>query len=85
MLSAAGGNYKTGTLVRERELASINPHIRDPEIYTDAKVRLREFISPTTGRILQTEIAIDDAPPLWDVRIGTAAAGSESNVPGIGG
>jgi N-methylhydantoinase B len=70
VLSAAGGNYKTGSLVRERELHDINPHIRNPEIYTDSKVRLREFISPSTGRILQTEIAIDDAPPLWDVRIG---------------
>jgi hypothetical protein len=58
--------------VRDLPLSEGNPQVRDPAIYTDNDVKFRQIVCPETGRLLQTEIAVDGAPPQWDVRPGQA-------------
>jgi N-methylhydantoinase B len=70
VLGPAGRNFKLGSLVRELPLSEANPTLRDPAIYTDSAVVLRQFICPGCGTMLETEIAVDGAPPQWDVRVG---------------
>jgi hypothetical protein len=69
-LGNATGNYKLGALIRDLPLAEGNPEVRDPAIYTDNAVCFRQIICPETGRLLQTEIVVDGAPPQWDLRPG---------------
>jgi acetone carboxylase gamma subunit len=71
-LGPAGSNYKLSALIRDLPLQSGNPQLRDPSIYTDQDVAFREIICPETGRLLQTEIVVDGAPPQWDLRPGQA-------------
>ena len=70
VLAAADRNFKHGALVREVPLWEGNPTLRDPAIYTDSTVVLRQFICPGCGTMLETEIAVDGAPPQWDIRVG---------------
>ncbi len=46
------------------------PHVRDPSLHTDHPVNFRQLICPETGRLLGTEVVIDNAPPQWDIRPG---------------
>jgi N-methylhydantoinase B len=69
-LGPAAGNYKAQALIRDRPLEEGNPNLIDPKLFTDHDVRFREVISPDTGRLLQTEIVVDGAPPQWDLRPG---------------
>jgi hypothetical protein len=69
-LGSAGGNYKLGALVRDLPLTEGNPELQDPALYVDQEVAFRQIVSPTTGRLLQTEIVVDGAPPQWDLRPG---------------
>jgi acetone carboxylase gamma subunit len=62
-------NYKLSALMRELPLEESNPHLRDPAIYTDSTVTFRQFICPGCGTLLQTEVAVDGAPPRWDIRV----------------
>jgi hypothetical protein len=71
-LGSAGGNYKLGALVRDLPLTEGNPELQDPALYVDQEVAFRQIVSPTTGRLLQTEIVVDGAPPQWDLRPGQA-------------
>ena len=64
-------NYKLGALVRELPITEANPELRDPAIYTDSSVTFRQFICPGCGTLLQAEIAVDGAPPQWDIRVTT--------------
>ncbi len=67
-LAPANRNYKTGALVRDLPLVAGNPQVRDPSIYVDHDIRFRQIICPETGRLLQTEIAVDGGDPQWDLR-----------------
>jgi len=69
-LGPADRNYKLTALVREIPITDANPHLRDPAIYVDAPVALRQVICPETARLLQTEIVVDGAAPEWDLRPG---------------
>lgn len=69
-LGSAGENYKLGALVRDLPLAEGNPELQDPALYVDPEVAFRQIVCPTTGRLLQTEIVVDGAPPQWDLRPG---------------
>jgi N-methylhydantoinase B len=69
-LGPATGNFKAGALVRDLPVQEANPNIRDPEIYTDRRVRFRQIICPETGTVIDTELPVDDTPPSWDVRPG---------------
>jgi acetone carboxylase gamma subunit len=69
VLGPADRNFKLGALVRERPLAEASPETRDPAIYTGSTVVHREFICPGCGTLLQAEVAVDGAPPQWDVRV----------------
>lgn len=69
VLGPAGRNFKHGALVREQPLSEGNPTLRDPAIYTDSTVVFRQFICPGCGTMLETEVAVDGAPPQWDVRV----------------
>lgn len=61
-------NFKLGALVREQPLPEGNPTLRDPSLYTDHTVVFRQFICAGCGTMLDTEIAVDGAPPQWDIR-----------------
>lgn len=67
-LGSANENYKLGALVRELPITTGNPQVREPEVYTDHDVKFRQIICPETGRLLQTEVVVDGAPPQWDLR-----------------
>ena len=69
VLGPGGRNFKLGTLVRERPLTDGNPTLRDPALYTDREVALREFICPGCATMLESEIVVDGAAPQWDVRV----------------
>jgi N-methylhydantoinase B len=69
-LGPAAGNYKARALIRDRPLHDGNPNLLDPALFTDHDVQFREVICPETGRLLQTEITVDGAPPQWDLRPG---------------
>lgn len=47
-----------------------NPHLREPVVHVGVPGRLRKVTCPRSGRLLQTEIVVDDAPPEWDLRPG---------------
>jgi N-methylhydantoinase B len=69
-LGPATGNYKLGALIRDLPITEANPHIPEPSIHTDHAVAFRQVICPETGRLLQTEVVVDGAPPEWDLRPG---------------
>jgi acetone carboxylase gamma subunit len=69
VLGPADRSFKLGALVRELPLSEANPHLRDPSIYTDHSVAFRQFICPGCGTMLDTEVAVDGAPPQWDIRV----------------
>ena len=69
-LGPAQRNYKLGALIRDLPITEANPHIPDPQVHTDHEIRFRQIICPETGRLIQTEIAVDDEAPQWDVRPG---------------
>ena len=71
-LGPASRNYKLGAVMRESPLTAANPHVRDPSTYVDNAVTFREFFCPGCARLLATEVAVDGAPPLWDVRLEVA-------------
>lgn len=68
-LGPAGSNFKLGALVRELPLTEANPHVRDPALYIDNKVVFRHFYCPSCATLLQTELAVDDESPQWDIRV----------------
>ena len=70
VLGPASRNYKLGSLIREVPITDANPHLRDPAIYIDSSVELRQVICPHSGRLLQTEVVVDGAAPTWDLRPG---------------
>lgn len=69
VLGPAGKSFKLGALVRELPLTEANPHVRDPSIYTDSTVVFRQFVCPGCATLLETEVAVDGAPPQWDIRV----------------
>ena len=69
-LGPAQRNYKLGALIRDLPITEANPNIPDPKVHTDHDVRFRQIICPETGRLIQTEIAVDEEAPQWDVRPG---------------
>ena len=69
-LGPAQRNYKLGSLIRDLPITEANPNIPDPKVHTDHDVRFRQIICPETGRLMQTEIAVDEEAPQWDVRPG---------------
>ena len=73
VLGPAGRNFKLGALIRELPITEANPHVPEPSIHTDQKIAFRQIICPETGRLLATEVAVDDAPPEWDLRPGGTA------------
>ncbi len=71
-LGPASGNYKLGALIRDLPLSEANPEVRDAALYVDNAIGFRQIICPETGRLLQTEVVVDGAPPRWDMRPGAA-------------
>ncbi len=69
-LGPAGANWKLSALVRELPLPEANPNVRDASLHTDHPVGFRQFICPQTGRLLGTEVVVDNDPPKWDIRPG---------------
>lgn len=69
-LGPASRNHKLGALYRELPITAGNPHLRDPDIYVDHEVLLREIIEPERGRLLHAEVVVDGAAPAWDMRPG---------------
>jgi N-methylhydantoinase B len=69
-LGPAGRNWKLGALIRNLPLTAANPHLRDASLHTDHPVGFRQLICPETGRLLGTEVVVDESPPQWDIRPG---------------
>lgn len=69
-LSDTKENWKTGAIIRSAPLAEGNPWLPDPTIYTDTPVRVRHFICPGCAVQLDSEVAVGEQGPLWDLRVG---------------
>jgi N-methylhydantoinase B len=63
-------NYKLGALIRDLPITEANPYIPDPQLHTDHQLAFRQIICPESGRLIDTEVVVDGAPPRWDVRPG---------------
>ena len=68
-LGAADANYKLSTRLEQSPITDANPHIHDAAVRTDAPLVLRRYHCPACGLTLETEIALADQPPLWDLEL----------------
>jgi N-methylhydantoinase B len=63
-------NYKDHVARHDTALTEINPDVfTDPAKDTDADVVYRQYFCPVTGTLLDNELTIREAPPVWDMRI----------------
>jgi N-methylhydantoinase B len=62
-------NYKLATLWRRLEFGQIAPGYNDRAVYVDDEVSLRQCICPGCGTLLESELALEDEPPVHDIRI----------------
>jgi N-methylhydantoinase B len=69
-LGRSSANWKLGALIREMPLTEANPNVRDASLHTDHPVGFRQLICPETGRLLGTEVVVNNEPPKWDIRPG---------------
>lgn len=62
------GNYKERCRVRERDIRAASHLIRDPHEVVDSSFVFREFLDPVSFTLLETEVARESEPYLWDLR-----------------
>ena len=62
-------NWKEHVPTRILSITELNPRLRDPSIYIDAKVEGRQYFCPSSGLLLETEIIIDGASFVDDTLI----------------
>jgi acetone carboxylase gamma subunit len=78
-LAAAGGNYKHGTLVHDRDPREIHRPLIDPDQYEftfapdPAWCRILEFYCPGCGTMIETEYLPPGHAPAFDMEIDVAA------------
>lgn len=69
-------NYKDHVRVLETSLPEIDPAVFvGHELDTDADLVYRLYLCPRTATLLDAELTLRDAPPVWDVRIDAASVG----------
>ena len=68
-LGAADANYKLSTRLEQSPITAANPHIQDAALRTDAPLVLRRYHCPGCGLTLDTEVALADQAPLWDIEL----------------
>jgi N-methylhydantoinase B len=68
-LGAPADNYKLATLWRRLEVGDIGSGYNDRAVYVDDEVSLRQCICPGCGTLLESELALEDEPPVHDIRI----------------
>ena len=68
-LGAADANYKLSTRLEQSPITAANPHIQDAVLRTDAPLVLRRYHCPGCGLTLDTEVALADQAPLWDIEL----------------
>lgn len=67
-------NYKEHVAVLTTSLPDLDPAVFvGHELDTDADVVYRLYLCPVTGTLLDTELTLRDAPPVWDMRIDAAS------------
>ena len=78
-LAPAAGNYKTGTLVHDRDPREIHRPLIDPATYEftfapdPAWCRILEYYCPGCGTLVETEYLPPGHPPTFDMQIDVAA------------
>jgi len=78
-LAPAAGNYKTGTLVYDRDPREIHRPLIDPATYEftfapdPAWCRILEYCCPGCGTLVETEYLPPGHPPTFDMQIDVAA------------
>ena len=68
-LGAADSNYKLSTRIDQTPITKANPHIQHATLRVDAALVLRRYHCPGCGLILDTEVALSDDAPLWDIEL----------------
>ena len=74
-LAPARGNYKTGTLVHDRDPREIHRPLIDPDRYEftfapdPAWCRILEYYCPGCGTLVETEYLPPGHPPTFDMEI----------------
>ncbi len=68
-LGQAAANYKLATRLEQSPITAANPHIQSAALRTDAPLVLRRYHCPACGLTLETEIALADQAPLWDIEL----------------
>jgi hypothetical protein len=70
VLCSLDENYKDHVAQLDTSLPEINPDVyTDASQDTDADVVYRQYICPVTGTLLDNELTIREAPPVWDMKI----------------
>lgn len=72
VLAAAEENYKDGAAVTERSLPEANPSFADAAV-VDRAVIYRSYLCPGCGVLFDSELTLEDEPPVWDVRVDSAS------------
>jgi len=61
--------YKADCLREDHPVSRANPLVGAPERFIDDPVVFRQFFCPGCGRLIETEVAAQDDPPLHDVQL----------------
>lgn len=69
ILCRADENYKDHVATLETSLSEVDPIFPSTTDDTDAEVVYRQYICPVTGTLLENELTLRDAPPVWDICI----------------
>lgn len=68
-LGAANSNYKLAARLDQLPIAKANPHIQHAYLRVDAALVWRRYHCPNCSLILDTDIALADDAPLWDIEL----------------
>lgn len=70
VLCSLDENYKDHVARLDTSLHEINGGVfTDPKVDTDADVVYRQYFCPVTGTLLDNELTVREAPPVWDMKI----------------
>jgi len=68
-LGPANGNYKLATRLEQSPISCANPHIQPAYLRVDATLVLRRYHCPGCGLLLDSDVALAEDAPLWDIEL----------------
>ena len=68
-ISPNNENYKLRLVMNETPVTELCPVNRDPLLYVDKNVVFRTYVCPGCATQIESEVTIEDSPPVWDSRL----------------